>query len=102
MSRSGHDTGPGLLVLWPGPKKVCTLDDVGLHGGWICHQLPMVFLGLFTYFFNKHIQRLYWRFTSFWPEGGSGPAESRFTSCVRSLVFILSGEISLQLGVGDT
>ena len=37
MSRVGHDTGPGLPLLWSGPKKVCTLDDVGMYGGWICH-----------------------------------------------------------------
>lgn len=47
MPRPDNGTGPGVLVLGIGPKKVGSVYDVGMHGRGQHYQFPVVFLGLF-------------------------------------------------------
>ena len=56
-----HDTGAWLLVLRPGATKVGPEHDLGLHGQFFHHHLPMVLLGLFFGIFSSRHQRLHWR-----------------------------------------
>ena len=71
-----HDTWAGLLVLRPGPTKVGPEHDLGLHGQFFDHHLPMVLLGLFFGIFSTRHQRLHWRSEPFRSYQHSGRTES--------------------------
>ena len=71
-----HDTGPWILVLRPGAKKVSPEHDLGLHGQFFHHHLSMVLLGLFFGVFGTRYQRLHWRSEPFRAYQHSGCTES--------------------------
>ena len=58
----GHGAGTWLSILWPCEKKICFVNDLGMHGFYECYNVPVVLVGLFIGFFAIRKKWLYWGF----------------------------------------
>ena len=73
----GNDSGAGLPVLGTGKTEVCIVDDLGLHGQFLSHHIPMVFLGLLARLLSFRHERLHRGLEALWIDVHLGSTQSR-------------------------
>src|SRR5271155_1524882 len=59
---------PGLGSLYSGlaRRKICLVDDVGVYGGRIGHNIPMVLVGILVSFLADGTEWIHWRSQEVW------------------------------------
>lgn len=63
---------PRIPLLGPRAAKICPIDDVGMHGRWIRHYIPVVPVGILLGFLANGAERLYWGPQAVWVDGHIG------------------------------
>jgi hypothetical protein len=62
----GHGTRYRIPLFWPCTTKVCLVDDVGLYGGRIGHNIPMVLVGILVSFLANGTEWIHRRSQEVW------------------------------------
>jgi hypothetical protein len=63
---AGHGPGPRIPLLRPRTAKVGLVDDVGMYGGRIGGNIPMVLVGILVGFLAVGEQWIHWRSQEIW------------------------------------
>jgi hypothetical protein len=61
-----HGTRYRIPLLWPRTTKICLVDDVGVYGGRIGHNIPMVLVGILVSFLADRTEWIHWRSQEVW------------------------------------
>lgn len=92
----GHGDGSRARfpLLWSCSPKVGPEHDMGLHGFDVCHQLPVVFLGLLSRIFTHRYKRIHRQLAELWSHEHSSYTEPWFSPAIRSSLCFLSGMVA--------
>jgi len=94
----GNDTWHRLSIFWSRTKEISTVDDMGLHGIILYHDLSMVLLGILScIFINRHIG-IYWESGTLRAYERAWRTVSWKSAHTRAVVFILSGQWGRRAG----
>ena len=63
---AGYGPGPRIPLLRPRTTKIRLVDDVGMYGGRISRNLPMVLVGVLVSFLTDGPEWIHWRSQEIW------------------------------------